>query len=67
VPGTWDDLIWGDVCYWLRDDAWGEQQLVSEQSQDENIARLMRIQQLKAGQAHGKEMTLLSISMATLL
>ena len=54
IPGTWDELVWGDICTWLRDDAWVEQQLMSEQSQDENVERLIRLQQLKIFQARAK-------------
>ena len=54
IPGTWDELVWGDICTWLRDDAWVEQQLMSEQSQDENVEKLIRLQQLKIFQARAK-------------
>lgn len=42
IPGTWEDLIWEDTCACLRNDAWVKEQLVSEQSQDENVKRLIR-------------------------
>ncbi len=45
IPGMWDDLVWGDICTWLRDDDWVDQQLTSEQSQDENTAKLIRLQE----------------------
>lgn len=51
VPGTWDDIVWGDICAWLRDDAWIDQQLTSEQAQDENIAKLIRLGEFKKSQA----------------
>jgi hypothetical protein len=54
VPGTWDDLVWGDICTCLRDDAWVEQQLISDQSQDENAAKLIRLQQFKISQAEAR-------------
>jgi len=54
IPGTWDELVWGDICTWLRDDAWVEQQLMSEESQDENVEKLIRLQQLKISQARAK-------------
>lgn len=54
IPGTWDEVVWEDICAWLRDDAWVEQQLTSEQSQDENIEKLIRIQQLRIFQARAK-------------
>jgi len=54
IPGTWDELVWGDICTWLRDDAWVEQQLMSEQSQDENVGKLIRLQQFRISQARAK-------------
>jgi hypothetical protein len=54
IPGSWDELIWQDICTWLRDDAWVEQQLTSERSQDENAEKLVRLQQLKIFQARAK-------------
>ena len=54
IPGTWDELVWGDICTWLTDDAWVEQQLMSEQSQDENVGKLIRLQQLRISQARAK-------------
>jgi len=54
IPGTWDELVWGDICAWLRDDSWVEQQLVSQQSQDENVGKLIRLQQLRVSQAKAK-------------
>jgi len=54
IPGTWDDIVWGDLSSWLRDDAWVEKQLVSEQSQDENVAKLIRLEQFKVSQAQAK-------------
>jgi len=54
IPGIWDELVWGDICTWLRDDAWVEQQIMSEQSQDENVERQIRLQQLKISQAKAK-------------
>lgn len=54
VPGNWDDLVWSDICIWLRDDAWVEQQLTSEQSQDENTGKLIRFQQWNISQTKAK-------------
>jgi hypothetical protein len=54
IPGSWDELIWQDVSTWLRDDAWVEQQVTSEQSQDENLDKLVRLQQLKIFQSRAK-------------
>ncbi|MBI4301221.1 MAG: hypothetical protein HY664_01265 [Chloroflexi bacterium] len=48
------ELVWGDICTWLRGDAWVEQQLASVQSQDENTAKLMRLQQFKTSQVQAK-------------
>ncbi len=50
IPGTWDDMVWGDLSSWLRDDAWVQQQLASEQSQDENATKLIRLQQFRISQ-----------------
>jgi hypothetical protein len=54
IPGAWDDLVWEDICALLKDDVWVEQQLLSEQSQDENIAKLIRLHQFKVSQAQAK-------------
>ena len=54
IPATWDELVWGDICTWLRDDIWIERQLLSQQSQDENVAKLIRLQQFKKAQAESK-------------
>ena len=54
IPATWDELVWGDICRWLRNDAWVEQQLASDLSQDGNTAKLVRLQQLKISQARGR-------------
>lgn len=54
IPGTWDDLVWGGIYTWLRDDAWVEQQLLSEQSQDKNTTKLIRLQRFKITQARAR-------------
>ncbi|MFH1483970.1 MAG: recombinase family protein [Chloroflexota bacterium] len=54
VPGNWDDLIWDLTCALLEDDAWLEVQLGSRQSQDESVAKLVRLSQYKITQAQGK-------------
>jgi hypothetical protein len=54
IPATWDDLVWGDICKWLRQDMWVEQQLASEVSRDDNTAKLVRLQQVKISQARGR-------------
>ncbi len=51
---SWDAIIWGDVCSWLRSDTWVEQQLVSEQEQDENLGKLIKLQEWKIAQVRGK-------------
>ncbi|MGD0352561.1 MAG: recombinase family protein [Dehalococcoidia bacterium] len=54
VPGTWDQLVWQDICSWLRTDAWVEQQLSTELLQDENVEKLLRLQLLKTSQAEAR-------------
>ena len=54
VPGSWDDLVWDCVYALLNDDVWLEQQLASEQSQDENMAKLLKLHQYKISQAQSK-------------
>jgi len=54
VPGTWDDVVWGDISAWLRNDAWVEKQLLSEQSQDENTAKAIRLQEFTISQGQNK-------------
>ena len=54
IPATWDDLVWGDICSLLRDDAWVEQQLTLEQSENDNTAKLIRLEQFKKSQAENK-------------
>jgi DNA invertase Pin-like site-specific DNA recombinase len=54
IPGMWEDIIWQDICSWLRDDAWVEQQLASERSQDENVAKLIRFQQWQISHAQAR-------------
>ena len=54
VPGAWENEVWSDICSWLRDDAWVEQQLRSEQIQGDNIEKLIRLQESKIAQAKGK-------------
>ncbi len=54
VPGNWDDSVWDCVYALLNDDVWLEQQLASEQSQDENVTKLLRLHQYKISQAESK-------------
>ncbi len=54
VPGAWDQLVWQDICSWLRTDSLVEQQLSSEQLQDENMEKLIRLQVLKISQAEAR-------------
>jgi len=54
VPGTWDDLVWDCVYALLKNDVWLEQQLASEQSQDENMAKLLKLHRYKISQAQSK-------------
>ncbi len=54
VPGSWDELVWDCVYALLNDDVWLEQQLASKQSQDENMAKLLKLHQYKISQAQSK-------------
>ncbi len=54
VPGTLDEVIWGDMCILLKDDSWVEKQVVSELSRDENVGKLIRLQQHRISQARAK-------------
>jgi site-specific DNA recombinase len=51
IPGTWDDELWEEICEMLRNDAWAEQQLVAELSQNADWEKLVRIEQWKVSQA----------------
>ena len=51
LPGTLDDLIWDDLSALLRDDAWVEQQVASQQTQGENSRKLIRLQEYKISHA----------------
>ena len=54
IPSTWEDLIWGDICTWLRDEAWVEEQLTSEVHQGESMTKVVRLQQYRVSQAKAK-------------
>ncbi|MFC1998836.1 tyrosine-type recombinase/integrase [Chloroflexota bacterium] len=55
IPGDeWDDLVWEDVCSWLKDEIWVEQQILSEQSQDENIVKLINNHQVNIAKIKAK-------------
>ena len=43
----WDEVVWNDICSFLRDDRWVRQQLASQQSQDSNIDKLLRLQKFR--------------------
>ena len=51
VPGTWDDEIWEETSALVSSDAWLEQQLAAELSHSADLEKLIRIEQLKIGQA----------------
>ena len=51
LPGTLDDLIWDDLSVLLRDDAWVEQQVISQQVQAESSGKFIRLQQYKISQS----------------
>jgi hypothetical protein len=50
----WEDVIWSDICSWLRSDRWVDEQLASEQVQDENLDKLIKLQEWKIAQVKGK-------------
>ncbi|MEE9203080.1 MAG: recombinase family protein [Dehalococcoidia bacterium] len=54
LPGSLDDIAWQAVCALLDDDAWLELQLASAHAQSDNIARLIRLEQFKIGQARAR-------------
>jgi len=54
VPSSWEDIVWDLICALLQDDAWLELQLASEQSQKDNIERLIKTEQSKISQAEAK-------------
>jgi hypothetical protein len=54
ISGSWDDLVWEDICSWLRTDSWVELQLTSNQLQVDNMERLIRIQELKIAQVDAR-------------
>ena len=50
----WDEVVWNDICSFLRDDRWVRQQLASQESQDLNIDKLLRLQEFKIKGAETK-------------
>ena len=54
VPGSWDGVVWADVCAFLRNDRWVEEQLGSASSQNENLAQLVRLKSFQKSQAEAK-------------
>ena len=51
IPGTWDEFVWEDICCILRDGALVFEQLASEQEQEENTEKLIRLQRFKITRA----------------
>ena len=51
VPGTWDGEIWEEICTMLSSDTWLEQQLTTELSQNADLEKLVKLEQLKISQA----------------
>ncbi len=51
IPGNWDEYVWEDLCSILRDDALVFEQLASEQVQEENTEKLIRLQRYKISRA----------------
>ena len=54
VPGSWDEVVWSDVCAFLRNDRWVEEQLGSVSSPNENLAQLIRLKSFQTSQAEAK-------------
>jgi hypothetical protein len=54
IPGTWDDIVWSDVCALLRDDAWIEKEHSLQQSQVGSVDKLIRLEEFKVSQARAK-------------
>ena len=54
VPGTWDDVVWMDVCTLLRDDTWIETELKGRQSTGSDVEKLIRLEEFKITQAKAK-------------
>ena len=54
VPGDWDEAVWDVVYVLLKQDAWVEDRLNTVSKQHENIEKLLKLEQLKAGQAQTK-------------
>ena len=50
----WEEVVWNDVCTLLRDDRWIDLQLGSQQAQDSNMEKLIRMQEFKVTMAEAK-------------
>lgn len=46
--------MWEDICRWFRNDTWVERQLASDESQDDNTDKLIRLQECKVFQTKAK-------------
>ena len=54
IPGSWDDVVWMDVCTLLRDDTWIERELKARQSTGSDVEKLIRLEEFKVTQAKAK-------------
>ena len=54
IPGTWDDVVWMDVCTLLHDDTWIEGELNKRQSTGSEVEKLIRMEEFKITQARAK-------------
>jgi DNA invertase Pin-like site-specific DNA recombinase len=50
IPGNWDDEMWEEICAMMSSDAWLEHQLATELSQNVDLEKLVRMEQLKISQ-----------------
>ena len=54
IPSSWDKEVWVEISGLLEDDAWIERQLGAALRRDENLDKLIRLQQVKIKQAEDK-------------
>ena len=47
IPGSWDDVVWADICSMLRDDHWLEQEFNAGARQEQGITKLIDAQERK--------------------
>ena len=56
VPGSWDQIVWADLCSLLRDDRWLEAELKEAKREDEAAAKLARQQEAKVSRVRSKRL-----------